>query len=431
MTDATVIARVKQGFVNTYGDSADPVFLATAPGRLNIIGEHTDYNEGFVFPCGLDAHMYLAFRVRSDSKVNVFAMDLNEKGTCDVKSIDIRRDKQVLPRFLHYVAGPSFNLAKYMPKGKALCGFDGVITSTIPNGGGVSSSSALCVAAALAIRKANEKDLVKLTPQEFLMCICEGEWIWSGVRGGIMDQFTSLNAKAGHAFVLDCRTGGIDARFGQLQLPSNLTLVVADTRVKHELVGTPYNDRRAACERAAVAIQKTFPDRRVTHLRDATEQMLQKSKGAMDAEAFKRASHVVREDVRTIACAKALKDGDLKQAGTLVNESHEDLSQVYEVSCKELDAMVELARKCKGVYGARMMGGGFGGCCIILADPKCTKDIIAKLTTDYKAQIQITPRIFASKPGSGASLRCLGHIHPHPAMLVGEHHPGSIREAKL
>jgi len=138
---------------------------------------------------------------------------------------------------------------------------------------------------------------------------------------------------------------------------------------------------------------------------------------------------VIREDIRTIACGKALQSGDLATAGKLVNESHEDLRKVYEVSCNELDVMVECARGYRGVYGARMMGGGFGGCCILLVDPGAAKDVISRLTNDYKTRTGVAPRIFASKPGSGAGVRCLGHIHPHPALVPGgDHHPASIRD---
>lgn len=391
-----------QTFLDNYGGTKYNMYLSSAPGRINIIGEHTDYNDGFVFPCGLDRHMLMVFRPRGDSIVRCYAKDLDEHGTCDLADVS---DTKALPRFLQYVVGSGIFLSKEHNGGKPLNGFDAVITSLIPNGGGVSSSSALCVASAMCFRTANPALVV--TPEEFLLAICQSEWFYSGVRGGIMDQYSSLNAKEGCAFVLDCRTQAMHPDFTNIPFPKGVTILIANTNVKHDLVGTPYNDRRASCEEAAAAIAKAFPGKNVTHLRDANLDMLNKAKPQMRPVAYQRACHVLAEDKRTIACATALVKGDLKTAGELVNQSHNSLRDLYEVSCPELDHMVEAARGLKGVYGARMMGGGFGGCAIVLVQDKYAADVVPALHNEYKRRTNREPHILPSRPGSGASVESL------------------------
>lgn len=231
-----------------------------------------------------------------------------------------------------------------------------------------------------------------------------------------MDQYASIHSKEGCAFVLDCRTGSIHPDYHHIPLPSNLAIVIANTNVKHDLVGTPYNDRRASCERAAAAIQRKYPERKITHLRDADMDMLEAAKDLMDPTAYKRALHVIREDIRTIACGEAFKVGDLKRAGQLVNESHEDLSHVYEVSCPELDTMVKLARSYPGTYGARMMGGGFGGCTILLVEPEKADSIAKTLAVDYEKETGREASILVTRPGSGARVVALGHARPRSPM---------------
>lgn len=389
-----------KAFQKEYGSSdASAMQFVSAPGRVNIIGEHTDYNHGYVFPCGLGAHMNILFRPRNDSKIRVLALDINERGEVDITK-KIEKDK--IPRFMHFIVGPSLELSKYSKT--PLLGFDGVVSSTIPNGGGVSSSSALCVASTLAFQHINKSSL-NLTEKEFLFCICEGEWRWSGVRGGIMDQYTSLNAREGCAFVLDCRSSAIHPDYHHIPLPSNLTLIIANTNVKHELVNSPYNQRRASCERAAAAVAKVFPFKKVTHLRDVDRVMLEVAKPYMDDLAYKRALFVIGEDIRTLKCGDALKAGDLELAGFYVNGSHDGLRDLYEVSCMELDTVVEIARDTKGCYGARMMGGGFGGCCIVLADPNHVDNIIETICKKYKKKVGKDATVFATKPGAGAHLQ--------------------------
>jgi len=274
----------------------------------------------------------------------------------------------------------------------------------------------------------------QFSDKDFFDAICEGEWTWSGVRGGIMDQFTSLNAKAGCAFILDCRTSKIHPTYGQVTLPSDLRILIANTNVKHELVGSPYNERRASCERAVKYVQdylnspdieETTPEEKelkrkkkaagVTHLRDVPLSLLlstadyhnNKSK-LMDARAYRRALHAITEDTRTIKTAEAFKQNDLPTVGKLLNEGHVSLRDDYKVSCDELDVMVDIAQSTEGVYGARMMGGGFGGCAIVLLKPEYQDKVIKRLEIEYKKRTNIDATIIPSAAGNGARLVALG-----------------------
>jgi len=327
---------------------------------------------------------------------------------------------------MHYIVGQSDSLRK-VNKDKALLGFDAVLSSTIPIGGGVSSSSALSVATALAYRQCNPD--FKPSDADFFRSICEGEWAWSGVRGGIMDQFTCLNTKEGAAFILDCRTSKLHPQFTSVVLPKNVQILIANTNVKHELVGSPYNERRESCERAVKFIQQYLeqPDTRettehekevkaaakkkkVTHLRDVSFDLLRAAADhtPMDARAYRRAVHVVTEDVRTIQTGEALIRGDVKTAGRLLNEGHASLRDEYQVSCEELDIIVEIAQSCDGVYGARMMGGGFGGCAIVLVAPEKVKSVTSRIETEYKKRAKIEATVIPSRAGKGGHIVNLG-----------------------
>jgi len=298
-----------------------------------------------------------------------------------------------------------------------------VLSSTIPIGGGVSSSSALSVATALAYRHTNPD--FKPSQADFFRSICEGEWAWSGVRGGIMDQYTCLNAKEGTAFILDCRASDLHPKYKSVTLPDNVAILIANTNVKHELVGSPYNERRESCERAVKFIQEYInsPDTRetekdekevkahakkhgVTHLRDVSLALLNYAADhtKMDARAYRRAVHAVTEDVRTIKTGEALIKGDLKTAGQLLNQGHVSLRDDYQVSCEELDIMVDIAQSSEGVYGARMMGGGFGGCAIVLVDPSKVKAVTARLESEYKKRAKIDATIVPSRAGNGGRI---------------------------
>jgi galactokinase len=282
-------------------------------------------------------------------------------------------------------------------------GYDAVLTSTIPMGGGVSSSSAVTVASATAFKHVNQPPL---TSDEFTMLTGECEWEYSGVRGGIMDQFTSLHAQEGHALLLDCKT--LEAK--QIPFPTEkAAILVVNTNVAHELINSPYNQRRLSCEAAAKAMGRS-------KLRDATFADLTAIQSKVDRETYNRALHVIGEDTRTLNAAELLAAGEMVEVGSLVNQSHDSLRDLYEVSCPELDAVVDAARSYSGpgVYGARMMGGGFGGCAIVLVEPSQADAVTKHLRETFAAPFPAAvasgrgaPTILRSKPGPGARVETL------------------------
>ena len=383
--------RLKQILTDNFGQGKE-AFLAIAPGRVNLIGEHTDYNDGFVLPMALDRHMFLAFRPRNDSQVHVQALDLGEQAQANLEAID----QATIPSFLRYIVGPGILMQRYR---KPIRGFDAVLTSTIPIGAGLSSSAALLVAAALAFHHLNH---LSISQVELANLCAESERHFSGANVGIMDHFTSLHGRADCALLLDCRS----LEYRHIPLPKEqLTVLVADTGVKHELSATPYNDRRRACEQAVRAIAEIHPE--VRALRDVDETTLANTRRHMDEQTCQRARHVVCENTRTLNAAQALQEEQITRFGELVNASHQSLRDDYEVSCRELDTMVEIAGNGPGCIGARMMGGGFGGCALVLVRPGDTQTMIQHLQQKYTARIGIEPNIFIANAGNGASVRPL------------------------
>jgi len=308
-------------------------------------------------------------------------------------------------------------------------GCDLVLTSTVPRGGGVSSSSAVVVASALAARACNGAKPLKARPDgrdAFLMAICEAEWHYSGLGGGMMDQTASLYGAAGRVFAIDCRAGKLAALDGSgdpYVSAEGAAFVVFNTMVAHALPDSPYAKRRASCERVAAAMASRWPERRVTHLRDASDlgdaqglAMVDalEADGAIDAEDAARARHGVAENNRVRAASAALRARDWRKLGALMSAAHVSLRDLYGVSCLELDLACELAWPLDGCLGARMMGGGFGGCVIALCEPKRAAAVAADLRSGYKARTAqiaacgapdgIDATAFVSVPGAGATL---------------------------
>ena len=379
MTNAQTEQRVKKEFIARFGDG--DFYVASAPGRVNLIGEHTDYNQGYVLPMALDRRVYLAFQPRNDGIVHVHALDLDEEGQSDLSAISV----DSLPRFMSFIVAAGDFMRRYR---SPMRGFNAVLGSTIPIGGGVSSSSAIVVASASAFRHINQPDI---SLRHFIELLGECEWQYSGVRGGIMDQYTSLLAKRGMAMLLDCRS--LECRY--VRVPDGLSVLVADTCTEHELVATPYNERRNACDEAAKVLE-------VNALRDTDLESLEAARSVLDPVHYRRAKHVISEIERTIACAEALERSDLNRVGQLVDQSHQSLRDNFEVSCNELDAMVEAAHAGPGCLGARMMGGGFGGCALVLVELNNSKEMIEHLYKKYRAETGIEPRVCETGAGAGA-----------------------------
>jgi galactokinase len=365
-----------------------PKFAAVAPGRVNLIGEHTDYNDGFVLPMAIERQTVIVAdrvngpvaRVASTAQpdaVAEFAVDgLLQPGA---------------PRWANYVKGV---IAGCLATGLDPGPFDALVDSTVPLGGGLSSSAALEVATATLVEALANR---RLDPVAKALLCQQAEHQFAGMPCGIMDQFISVLGRAGHAMLLDCRTRV--PRMVPLA-DASVSVLIANTNVKHELTGGEYAQRRAQCEQAAKVLG-------VKSLRDASAGQLLAARDRLEPLALRRARHVVSEIARTTKAADAMSAGDWAQAGQLMFESHESLREDFEVSCDELDLLVNLAREFapkRGVYGARMTGGGFGGCTVTLLATDAVKAVSRHMYDRYKGQTGIEPSIFATKPAAGAQV---------------------------
>jgi galactokinase len=324
------------------------VFIA--PGRINLIGEHTDYNEGFVMPAAVDHQITFAISSSNTSTFSFYAVDYQEEASFDLNTL------QAGDGWVNYLMGVVHGLQQ---RGFVAKGINCVFGSTIPVGAGLSSSAALCCGLGYAIAKLQGFDLSKL---EIARIGQYSEHNFAGVRCGIMDQYASVFGHQNSALLLDCRSLTHEV------LPVSLgdyCIMLIDTKVKHSLASTAYNDRRASCEAGVAILRKYFP--KVHSLRDVTRTMLDQHQDEMGEEVYIKCSFVVDEIARTIRAASLLKSGEIAKFGALLNETHWGLSRAYDVSCEELDFLVSLAEEEKNaVIGSRMMGGGFGGCTINL-----------------------------------------------------------------
>ena len=346
---------LKRQFQQLYGQEAR---VFRAPGRVNLIGEHTDYNDGFVMPAALDFATWIAAAPREDNRLVIRSQNLDEEVSFELG--DSNRQQEL--HWSDYVRGVAVTLQK---RGIALRPMTLLIWGNVPIGSGLSSSASIEVSTAYALLAISGQSL----PKPVIAQVCqqaENEFV--GTRCGIMDQFISVAGEANHALLLDCRS--LDTRL--LPLKEDARLVICNSMVKHELAGGEYNERRAACEDGARRIG-------VSALRDATLEQVK----ALPPELEKRCRHVVSENLRVEEAATALTSGDLKRFGQLMYESHASLRDDYEVSCKELDQLVELARPLPGVFGARMTGGGFGGCTVNLVEAGHVDGFVSKIKEGY------------------------------------------------
>lgn len=371
----------------------DPV-VVRAPGRVNLIGDHTDYNDGFVLPAALQFTTWAAASARGDRSVTIESLTHRRSSTFELD------DQAPLPRrnWSDYVRGVAVALQQ---RGVRLLGTDVVFDSDIPVGAGLSSSAALEVSAGLALEAVAKVDVDK----QLLAQV--GEWAennFVGVRTGIMDQYASCFGVAGDALLLDCRS----RQSRNVALPRSAKFVVANTMRRHAHAGGEYNTRREQCEAAVAFLAKDDP--RLSSLRDVSLQTLMARSDSMPPVLFKRAHHVVTENARVLAAASAFEEADLDRAGALMNLSHESLRDDYEVSSEELDVMVQIARSLDGVLGSRMTGGGFGGCTISLVDQERAETVLGELARRYAERIGVTPSMFIMEPSDGASVLSLAGI---------------------
>lgn len=362
--------------------------VAHAPGRVNLIGEHTDYNDGFVMPMAIGFGTSVEACERRDRLVTIrseyFPDDL-----CNLHLDAL--DAGPARHWTDYVRGVLVELAR---EGVCLPGADLRITSTLPIGAGLSSSAALLVATALAML---ELAGAALDGVRIARLAQRAENLYAGARSGIMDQFVSANARTGCALMLDTRS----LAFEHLALPPSFEIVVCNTMVKHSLAGGEYNRRREECEASVAVLTQRFG---ITSLRWAALEHLNAVSAQLGDVLYRRAKHVVTENARVLEAAGALARQDCAGFGAAMNVSHASLQHDFEVSCEELDIMAELARRCDGVYGARMMGGGFGGCVVAMVEAGRAQETAEAIGARYEHRTGISPAMYSVRPSGGASV---------------------------
>jgi len=360
-------------FRDYFGDPTGAV-AARAPGRVNLIGEHTDYNDGFVLPTIIDRHVEVIARKRSDRRVRIAAADLDERQENDLDSpIDYSNSG-----WLPYVLGVVHELAQ---RGRIEIGVDIVFRGTVPRGAGLSSSAALEIATALALDTAFN---LWLNPIEMARLCRDVEHRYAGVRCGIMDQFASRLGRSNHALLIDCQS--LEARHVPMALDGH-RMVIVDSGIRRELADSAYNQRRTECEEAVAHLHEVDPS--ITSLRDLTPDALPRHKDRLPPDLFVRCRHVVSENHRVIEACERLATGDLPAFGRLMNASHLSLRNDFEVSHPALDRLVEEANQVEGVLGARLTGAGFGGCTVNLVAEAALADLerqLEPLVDDWSVQ---------------------------------------------
>ena len=365
-----------------------PALMARAPGRINLIGEHTDYHEGFVLPAAIDRQVVVAAAPRHDRRLCVVSASYDDRRTIDLDHLAPTGQT----RWHDYVAGTAWAL---LDSGHGVSGADLAIRTDLPIGAGLSSSAALEVAVARALCGISN---LAWAPVRMAQLARRAENAFVGIGCGIMDQLAAAAGVEGHALLLDCRSLDITP----VAIPHGTTVVVIDTGVRRALGSTEYDARRQACDAALIQIRRAHPA--VKTLRDVDAAMLDTVRGALDPAAARCAAHVVAETARPARLAATLGHGRFRDAGALLNESHASLRDLYAVSSPELDLVTDLARDMAGCYGARMTGAGFGGSAIALVDTNHASAFVAAMTAACAARPSLTGQAFACHPAAGASL---------------------------
>lgn len=383
-----VIAEYRQRF------KAEPAFVARAPGRVNLLGEHVDYNDGFVLPAAIDRATWVAFSPSDSEHTTLLAMDLNNEVSFTPENLPAKTgaDDTPLPGWARYPAGVmwSLNEAKL-----STAGIRAVFTSNVPSGAGLSSSAALELAFGVAWQKLGGWNI---PPMELALLGQRAENQYVGVQCGIMDQFASACGQKDRLLSLDCRS----LEWQSMPLPEDVVIVIADTTVRHSLTSSAYNDRRAACEQAVNLLKEKLPGIRA--LRDVSLQDFNRFSSSLPAEVERRARHVVEEIERSRQAADLLKSGDVARFGELMNACHASLRDLYEVSCPELDVMAGIAQSLSGCYGARLTGAGFGGCTVNLVAQDSAEAFAKTLATEYQQQTKLQPEIYICQASDGAGV---------------------------
>ena len=377
-------SRVVEEFCRRYG--AKPPIIARAPGRVNLIGDHTDYNDGFVLPMAIDREVWFAVRPRDDRRVALHSIDFNEDASFALDDGSARKGGWV-----EYIRGMAWALEE---NGRPTRGWEGVAAGDVPLGAGLSSSAALELAAARTFAAVSG---VVWQPVAMARLAQRAENEWVGVNCGIMDQLISAAGAAGHALLIDCRSFATRS----VLIPADASVVVLDTGTRRGLVDSAYNERRAQCEQAA----RFFG---VPALRDVDLPTFASREGELDPLTRRRARHVITENARTVAAADLLEQGDVSGVGKLMDDSHVSLRDDFEVSRPELDTMVQLAQRENGCFGARMTGAGFGGCAVALVAHERANAFARNVSEAYTLAVGLTPAVYVCSASQGASVESPG-----------------------
>jgi galactokinase len=362
--------------------------ICRAPGRVNLIGEHTDYNDGFVLPAAIGFSCWTAAAARKDRKITVYSENLGQSVTADLDDLKPLQENT----WANYPLGIAWALEQ---AGNNLSGADLYFAGEVPLGAGLSSSAAIEVSTGLALSHISRLDIERTT----LALLCQrAENDFVGARCGIMDQFISCHGLADRALLLDCRS----LEFRMLPIPSDVTLAICNTMVRHELGASEYNARRAECEQAVRLLRQVLPG--IQALRDVTRLQLEEHRDLLSTNLYKRARHVITENERVLQAANAFQSGAIRELSQLMADSHSSLREDYQVSCPELDLMVEIAIRQRGILGARMTGGGFGGCTINLVDTAHAEEFRRRVSAAYTSAMGLHPDIYLCKASQGAEV---------------------------
>jgi galactokinase len=382
-------ARIHAQFETRFG--AAPELIVRAPGRVNLIGEHTDYNAGFVLPAAIDRATFIAASPRSDRRVHVVAADLNEEDEFSLEQIE----RSGMRPWSNYIRGM---VRALLVAGHDIGGANMVIASSVPRGAGLSSSAALEVATGYVFQVFHKLNILG---DELALMAQATENHFVGVNCGIMDQFIVTLGQANHALMIDCR----DLSYQAVPVPTNAAVVICDSHIERSLAASAYNQRRAECEQAVELLKAHLPG--IKALRDVTSQQLEKYGHVLPAVVRQRARHVVSENERVITGASALRNGDIGEFGRLMNASHASLRDDYAVSIPEMDSLVASAQRVSGCYGSRLTGAGFGGCTVSLVDVDAVERFRHEVAANYLASTGRSATIYVTQASDG-----VGRIRP-------------------
>ena len=382
-----IVDQITARYKETFGH--DPAHIARAPGRVNLLGEHVDYNDGFVLPAAIDRATYIAFSPSTAPHSTVLAVDLNQSAFFSPSTIST---KFALPEWAHYPAGVMWSL---LEEKLAAPNINAVFASDVPRGAGLSSSASVEMAFALAWQTLGGWTL---PPMRLALLAQKAEVDYVGVKSGIMDQFASACGVEGKLLLLDCRS----LEWKTLALPESVSIVIADTSVRRKLTSGEYNNRRAACEEAVTLLQQYLPT--IKSLRDVSVEDFNRLEKNLPREVEMRARHVVEEIARVRQAEPSLEAGDIRAFGRLMNECQISLRELYEVSCPELDAMTRIAQSLDGCYGARLTGAGFGGCTVNVVEKSFAEKFSTALAKRYEEETNLAPQVYISHPANGAGL---------------------------